>query len=192
MRVALEDASLRLFEERGFGEVTVEEIATAARVSTRTFYRYFPAKEDVLQLRIDLRSAALVRALQERPTDEPALRSLGRALDEVVSAEDPDLLRRWMAVVAATPTVLRAVLGGIQLKTNVVMADFIGERLGAPGESLVPTMLAAAAGGVVLAAHTQWLFYGGSLGRRIAEAIEVLEGAVATGGGGTPHGPERR
>jgi len=181
MRSTLEDVSLRLFVERGFGEVTVEEIASAARVSPRTFYRYFAAKEDVLQLRIEQRSEALREALAQRPASEPPLRSIGRSLDEIVSTEDPDLLRRWMAVVASTPTVLRAVLGGIQLKSNVVMAEFIGERLGVPSDALIPTMLAAAAGGVILAAHTQWLFFGGSLGQRIAEGIEVLEGTVEAG-----------
>jgi TetR/AcrR family transcriptional regulator, regulator of mycofactocin system len=181
MRSILEDVSLRLFAERGFSEVTVEEIASAARVSPRTFYRYFAAKEDVLQLRIEQRSDALREALVQRPASEPPLRSIGRCLEEIVSTEDPDLLRRWMAVVASTPTVLRAVLGGIQLKSNVVMAEFIGERMGTPSDSLIPTMLAAAAGGVILAAHTQWLFFGGSLGQRIAEGIEVLEGTVETG-----------
>lgn len=182
MRTTLEDVSLRLFADRGFGEVTVEEIASAARVSPRTFYRYFGAKEDVLQLRIEHRSAALRKALRARPASEPPLHSIGRCLGEIVSAEDPELLRRWMGVVASTPTVLRAVLGGIQLNSNVAMAEFIGERLGVPSDSLIPTMLAAAAGGVILAAHTQWLFFGGTLGQRIAEGIEVLEGTVEAGG----------
>ena len=67
----LEAVALRLFEERGFNEVTIEEIAAEAHISTRTFYRYFPAKEDVLQLRIDRRAEALRAALAARPGDEP-------------------------------------------------------------------------------------------------------------------------
>ena len=108
----LEAVALRLFEERGFAEVTVDEIATEAHISVRTFYRYFPGKEDVLQLQIEQRSDALRAALSARPADEPPLHSLRLALEEVVSAEDTVLLRRWIAVVAATPGVLKGVLGG--------------------------------------------------------------------------------
>ena len=128
----LEDVALRLFEQRGFGAVTVDEIASEAHISPRTFYRHFPAKEDVLQVHIDRRSEALEAALAARPDDEPPLLSLRLALSEVLAAEDPVALRRWIAVVQATPGVLRAVVGGIQLKFQQVMAEFFGSRLGMP------------------------------------------------------------
>ena len=82
----LEEVALRLFDERGFADVTVEEIASEARISVRTFYRYFAAKEDVLQLRIDRRNEVLREALAGRPDDEPPLRSLRLALVEEFSA----------------------------------------------------------------------------------------------------------
>ncbi len=177
---ALEGVALRLFEQRGFGTVTVDEIAWEAQISPRTFYRYFPAKEDVLQVHIDRRSEALRVALSARPEGEPPLLSLRLALTEVLSAEDSGVVRRWIAVIQATPSVLRAVVGGIQLKTQRVMAEFIAARMGLPNDALVPTMLAAAAGGIIQSAHAHWFFNGGDLANIVSSSLEVLE----TGFGG--------
>jgi TetR/AcrR family transcriptional regulator, regulator of mycofactocin system len=178
----LEAVALRLFVERGFGDVTIEEIAAEAHISVRTFYRYFPAKEDVLQLRIDRRSEALRAALYARPAGEPPLHSLRLALEEMISAEDTDLLKCWTAVINDTPSVLRAVVGGIQLKRQHMIAEFFGSRLGLPGHALVPTMLAAAAEGVMQAAQAQWFLQGGNsdLVTAMSESLAVLERAIGS------------
>ncbi len=179
----LEGVALRLFEQRGFSAVTVDEIAVEAHISTRTFYRYFPAKDDVLQVLIERRSEALRDTLAARPEDEPSLQSLRRSLESVLSAEDPEAVRRWVAVVYATPSVLNAVVGGIQLKSQRVIAEFFASRLGLPSDALVPTMLAAAAGGVIMTAHTQWFFLGGDLSATVSESLEVLETGFGTNPG---------
>lgn len=44
----LERAALRLFDAQGFEETTVDELAAAAHVGRRTFFRYFPTKNDVV------------------------------------------------------------------------------------------------------------------------------------------------
>jgi len=172
---AVEGVALRLFDQRGFAAVTVDEIAWEAQISPRTFYRYFPAKEDVLQVHIDRRSEALGLVLAARPDDEPPLLSLRVALTEVLSAEDSGAVRRWIAVVQATPSVLRGVVGGIQLKTQRVIAEFFASRLGLPDDALVPTMLAAAAGGIIQSAHAHWFFNGGDLADTVSSSLEVLE-----------------
>ena len=180
MESELEKVALRLFDQRGFANVTVEDIASEARISVRTFYRYFASKEDVLQLRIDRRSEVLRAALAARSADEPPLRSLRLALEEEFSVLDPVVLRRWIGVVADNPNVMRGVVGTIQMKIQPVIADFFASRLGMPGDALVPTMLAAATLGVVQAAHTQWFIHCGDLATTMSESLAVLERGIST------------
>jgi TetR/AcrR family transcriptional regulator, regulator of mycofactocin system len=180
MVAELEAIALRLFEQRGFDAVTVDDIVSEAQISVRTFYRYLPTKEDVLQVQITRRSNGLRAALSARPLDEPPMHSLRLALTEQIASEDPEVLRRWVAIIVATPNVVRAVLGGIQQNTQRAMAEFFGSRLDLPTEALVPTMLAAAAQGVIQAAQTQWYFQGGDLARTIFESFDILEGQIGS------------
>lgn len=180
MMSELEEVALRLFDQRGFSNVTVEEIAVEAHISVRTFYRYFASKDDVLQLRIVRRSEVLHEELLNRPTDEKPLRSLRLVFEDEFSAVDPIVLRRWIGVIADNPNVMKGVVGAIQMRIQPVIAEFIGSRLGFPSDALVPTMLAAAAIGVVQAAHTQWFINGGDLARTMSESLAVLERAMST------------
>ncbi|MGW0803005.1 TetR/AcrR family transcriptional regulator [Nonomuraea sp. NPDC002799] len=73
-RRALIEAALQLFDEKGFEETTLAEIAAAADVSTRTFFSYFASKEDVVfhdsQHRMDLAVTLLThRAPGVSPAD---------------------------------------------------------------------------------------------------------------------------
>jgi TetR/AcrR family transcriptional regulator, regulator of mycofactocin system len=180
MMSELEAVALRLFDQRGFTDVTVEEIALEAHISVRNFYRYFAAKDDVLQLRINRRSEVLREALSARPANEPPLRSLRLVLEDEFSAVDPVVLRRWIAVIADNPNVMKSVVGAIQLRIHPVIAEFFGSRLGLPTEALVPTMLAAAAVGVIQAAHTQWFIHDGDLATTMSESLAVLERGIST------------
>src|SRR5689334_3866135 len=65
-RAALVGAAERLFAEKGYDGTTVADIAAAAGVSTRTFFGYFRAKEDVLFAGADERLAALTEELSTR------------------------------------------------------------------------------------------------------------------------------
>ena len=121
-------------------------------------------------------------ALADRPEDELPLVSLRIALEGVVAREDPERIRRWTNVIVATPSVLRGVYGGIQMKSHRVMAEFIGTRLDLPADDLVPTVLASAAGAALQAAQTRWYFHGGDLVATVSQGLRVLELGAATDG----------
>jgi AcrR family transcriptional regulator len=85
-RQAIAAAALRLFAERGFEETTIADIAAAADVSPRTFFSYFPSKEDVVFSEIDDRLADARERLDRRPPDETPLASMRRIVLETMEA----------------------------------------------------------------------------------------------------------
>ncbi len=77
-RQAISDAATRLFHERGFDQVTVDEIAEAADVGRMTVFNHFPHKEDMF---FDLDEAGredILRALQQRDPSVTPIETLRR------------------------------------------------------------------------------------------------------------------
>ena len=134
-RKALADAALDLFADRGFDETTVEDIAAACEVSSRTFFRYFAAKEDVLWAEADEYLTRLVDAISIRPRDEQPLRALRCAAVSLADAYEEEVERVALRnrVVAATrkdPDYVRS-LGA----SEVVDRDTMAAESGRPLES---------------------------------------------------------
>ncbi|AOS60965.1 acyl-CoA-like ligand-binding transcription factor [Actinoalloteichus hymeniacidonis] len=81
-RRALSEAVIRLSLEHGFDNVTVEDIASAANVSERTFRNYFANKaEAVVAMHVE-RGRQIADVLRERPADEPLWDALVNAVIE--------------------------------------------------------------------------------------------------------------
>ncbi len=104
---AITAAAKRLFTARGFPAVTVDEIALAANVSRRTFFRYFPTKEDVLFGRREAQLAALEIALEPAPAEAP-FATVRRALISVSSLHlaEKELVLAEHAIVAKSAELL--------------------------------------------------------------------------------------
>ena len=104
-RRLLADVALELFETRGYDRTTVDDIAAAADVSPRTFFRYFAAKDEALFDRgADVRHQFWAM-LDSRPADEPmlvALREIGTALLAGELVEE-GRVRRVLALAQSEP-----------------------------------------------------------------------------------------
>jgi AcrR family transcriptional regulator len=70
-----------LFVAQGYDSTTVDQIAAAAGMSKRTFFRYFASKDDLVIGKYDLFADRMAEALDERPGDEPVWESLRRVFD---------------------------------------------------------------------------------------------------------------
>jgi AcrR family transcriptional regulator len=84
-RQAIATAALRLFAERGYEETTIADIAAAADVSPRTFFSYFPSKEDVVFAEIDDRLAEVAERLRPTPGEAP-MATIRRSIVDVLEA----------------------------------------------------------------------------------------------------------
>lgn len=108
VRAALVHAAMKLFLRRGFDAVTVEELAAAAKVSRRTFFRYFPTKESVVLARREALLERFRSSLQSADRKESAFTVLRRALlalvEEVEAAKEEVLAER--ALLRSAPSLL--------------------------------------------------------------------------------------
>lgn len=83
---AIVDAAARLFAEKGYDETTVAAIAAEVEIAPRTFFSYFPTKEDVLFADTDERiDIALAAIAARRPEDRP-LDVLLRAIERMMAS----------------------------------------------------------------------------------------------------------
>src|SRR5215468_7264471 len=87
-RWSIQEHALRLFQEQGYEQTTVDQIAAAAEVSPSTFFRYFKTKEDVVI--DDEYDPLLLRLLAEAPPDQPPVTALRHALTVAFQAIGPE------------------------------------------------------------------------------------------------------
>lgn len=124
-RAAIVDAALQLFTARGFDATSIEEIAAAADVAPRTFYRYFPTKEDVIFDNADA-EAALRLILSERETGESDVRLVARALHGALAVNEARVVQT-RELVLATPSLRGRAFQTVERSTEV-LAEHLASR----------------------------------------------------------------
>lgn len=180
---AIERAALQLFADRGFDDVTVEEIASAAGVARRTFFRYFSGGKEAVLLRVLSETTTKVeRTMAARPPQESALEAVRASLQvmaEHLQNQQEDFLLRAKIMEDSPSLAARAY--GEQLHLIRSLTHMAALRLGVdPLTDLRPGVLVATACAAAQIALESWL-QGGF--RDLTEAMSVALDLVETGMG---------
>ncbi len=173
-RRSLEDAALRLFAERGYDATTIEAIAEVAGVSPRTFFRYFAAKDEVLDMGWHERQAQLVSVGSTAPVeldDLGAAAWLLRAMSASFAAERERLRQRGTAALRS-PTLRGRVADSLTAWESTV-AGVLASRRGEGRPAFGDHVVAATAVAVWTTAIGHWL------GDDDADLVAVVDEAFA-------------
>jgi AcrR family transcriptional regulator len=138
-RRELAEAASRLFAERGYSSTTIQDIVQAVDVSPRTFFRYFPCKEDVVTAIASFSMDDVIGFVSEHNPSEPLESVLRAAFAELLASvrSEPDAARSFQRTLRETPT-----LRGRWLEEQRKNRDRLAEAL-APWFSTESSTLAA-------------------------------------------------
>src|SRR3954453_17784829 len=84
VREELTQLAQSLFVAKGYDETTIDDLAAAAGMSKRTFFRYFASKEDLVVGKYEVLGEQLAEDLAARPADEPIWASLRQVFGRLV------------------------------------------------------------------------------------------------------------
>jgi AcrR family transcriptional regulator len=179
---AIVEAAVELFEQKGFDATTVEEIAAAADVSPRTFFRYFDSKLDVVMPRKHASDElSLVEELAARPPEEHPIEAvrqvLRRDLKAIIDA-DP-LAVRQLRVTMREPSLRARAFDHFQ-EHQAELLDVFATRLGMGPDALQAHLLAAAVGTAMWTVVDRWVAEGAAEDRLLPLLDEGFE-LLATG-----------
>ncbi|MFC8372570.1 TetR family transcriptional regulator [Streptomyces sp. NPDC057238] len=154
MRDALVAAAFRLFLERGYEQTTVDDIVALAGVGRRSFFRYFPSKEDVVFPDHERCLADMTAFLAAGSEDDPVRRVCDAArLVLLMYAENPAFSVQRYRLTKSVPG-LRAYELSVVWRYERALAGFLRDRFaGLPDGVLRADVIAAA----VVAAHNNAL-----------------------------------
>jgi TetR/AcrR family transcriptional regulator, regulator of mycofactocin system len=172
----LSHIGLELFIRNGFDATTVDDIAEAAGIGRRTFFRYFASKNDLPWGDFDGLIAAMHAHLVGLPREVPiraAIRDAVLRFNEFPNVED-SYHRQRMTLLLTVPTLV----GHSTLRFAAwrqALADFVAGRLGLDADDLLPKTMAYVYLAVSLAAYERWLLDPeASITAVLAEALDDL------------------
>jgi AcrR family transcriptional regulator len=177
-RRVIQAEALRLFAEKGFEATTIEEIAAAADVAPRTFFRYFPTKEEVVFWPV---YRPLLAGLMAARHDESAVQALCHAIVDGLSAfydQDRERVLDRIKLAFRTPA-LQPRLRQEQATSAQAMAAVLAQRLGMSPDHLEVRAMAAAVAAALWVAVEEWQAVEGQV--ELGPLIDRTLGTVLAG-----------
>jgi len=180
-RLALNHAAIRLCMQRGWDNVTVDDIAEAAHVSPRTFRNYFSNKAEAVAAGHLERMLRIADSLRVRPASEALWTAIGNAAAEQFEApERPSQeVARWkqrIRFIFTEPAIHAEVLKASD-SAHGELAAAIAERTGASNaDRLHPQLSAAVVIAVIGNVMGHWLKDGpaGPIVPRLKQAFDLI------------------
>jgi AcrR family transcriptional regulator len=171
-RRALRVAALRLVAERGLDDVTVQDIADSADVSTRTFFNHFACKEDALVGMDPGGVEKLCGALAAQSAGAAPLEALRSVLVGIagILEERGDELLLQIRVSHENPQLRAREMAGFAQYERVLVADLAARSGTDPTVDVYPALAAGAGVAALRAALGVWRHTGG------ATSLAVLVG----------------
>ena len=157
-RDKLEETALRLFLEKGYDQVRVDDICADTLVSQRTFFRYFASKEDLVLGRLRAHLLQADRLFEACPADEAPRDVLHTVIDHVAQdyVAEPERERIRLRLVSTTPS-LEAGLLRVFAGFERLVRDFTAARMSTDAGATHARLLAAAAVGAFRVALETWI-----------------------------------
>lgn len=183
-RETLAKVAVRLAVERGMENVTVDDIAAEAGVSARTFFNYFPSKEDAV-LQPDPDPVEQAKVIADAFTNAPAelnpvqaLAAAWRPVAQRLDREAADWLAR-ISIIERDPALIARMFTAKE-ETERLMLDAIARRTGLdPDGHFYPRLLLMVVGSAFHATTARWHKLGGNVS--VAELFDEAIDAVAGG-----------
>ena len=154
----LEEVGIRLFTDRGFDETSVDDIAAAAGIGRRTFFRYFPSKADLVWGDFDGELLRMRDCLARLDPGLPMMEAVRRAVIDFNALVPEQVVqhRRRLALILGVPTLIAH--STLQFAHwRAVIAEFAAGRLGLDPDDHLPATIGYCALGTSVAAYEQWL-----------------------------------
>lgn len=179
-RQSIEAAALSRFERNGFDATTIDEIAAAADIAPRTFFSYFPTKEDVVLADYADRLERTTDELGRRPSGEApwlALRESFAVVAADYEAERDAMIRRF-AIMAVNPSVQARSLQ-LQAGWEDTVAEVLTQRTGAAADDITPRLMSSAALACMRSSLRHWMLTGHR--RSLPDLVEASFDRLAIG-----------